>query len=104
MTGVYEGHSVFSIFEDKLKFHQEIVENLNNRKFQQEKDVYDNYVDNALLRKISMILNMPTIRNISSNTTNGKTVIPSEEKFNQDEKNKNNKLEDNKEEQFLTIR
>ena len=51
-----------------------------------------------------MILNMPTIRNISSNTTNGKTVIPSEEKLNQDEKNKNNKLEDNKEEQFLTIR
>ena len=64
MTRVYEGHSIFSIFENDEKFHQQIIEQLNSRKFPKEINSQGDLVENSLLRKLSLILNTPSLKNI----------------------------------------
>ena len=50
LTSVFDGHSVFSIFEANDIFYQQIVDQINERKFPEQKDIFDNKVCNAFIR------------------------------------------------------
>ena len=50
LTSIFDGHSVFSIFEANDIFYQQILDQINERKFSEQKDIFDNKVCNAFIR------------------------------------------------------
>ena len=61
---IYEGHTIFSIFASQEKLFEHIAEKLKETKFRDEKDIFGNRIQNSFIRKLSIILNMPTEQNM----------------------------------------
>ena len=56
----YEGHTVFSLFFDKIRVYEQILAQLQEMEFETEEDVNDIEVENGYIRRLYRVLNIPT--------------------------------------------
>lgn len=60
MTCVFSGHSLFSIFSDDIKLHEQVVEQINETPFPNEQDIDEQDLQHHFLRRLFRILSLPT--------------------------------------------
>lgn len=56
----YEGHTIFSIFFDRIEVFEQIFEQLSNQEFLPEEDINGFMVENSYLRRLHRVLHLPT--------------------------------------------
>ena len=56
----YEGHTVFSLFFDRIRVYEQILAQLQEMEFEPQEDVNGLEVENGYLRRLYRTLNVPT--------------------------------------------
>ena len=57
---VFEGHTAFSLFFDRIRVYEQILAQLEEMEFEPEEDVNGLEVENGYLRRLYRALNVPT--------------------------------------------
>ena len=60
IVSTFEGHTIFSIFQEHIAVYEQILEQMQEHEFLNEKDFNGNVVENSYLRRIYRILLIPT--------------------------------------------
>ena len=60
MLSVYEGHTIFSIFQFNPQVYEQIHKQIRSRTFEESIDAFKNPTENVFLRRLFRILNIPT--------------------------------------------
>ena len=60
MLGTYEGHSIFSLFFDRIEVYEQILSQLQDYEFEEEEDINGQDCESSLLRRLYRVLNLPT--------------------------------------------
>lgn len=57
----FEGHTIFSIFWDRIQVFEQILSQLQEEEFEDEDDSNGQDTENSRLRRLYRILNLPTM-------------------------------------------
>ena len=60
ILGTYEGHTIFSIFINRMEAYEKILEQLSEREFEDEINIFQKQVQNSFLRRLYRIISLPT--------------------------------------------
>ena len=60
IISVYEGHSIFSIFQDHIEVYEQIQLQLESKEFPKEQNQHGDDAENGFLRRLHRVLTMPT--------------------------------------------
>ena len=55
----YEGHTIFSIFFDRIVVYEQILAQLTDQVFEDAEDMHGTGVENSYLRRLYRVLNRP---------------------------------------------
>lgn len=56
----FDSHTVFSIFADSVKFHEQMLEQINESEFAEEEQDDETMLENNVLRRLYRVLTLPT--------------------------------------------
>lgn len=56
----YQGHTIFSIFQENIEVYDQIVSQINHQEFEEEEDFDGQDVENNYQRRLYRILSLPT--------------------------------------------
>ena len=56
----FDSHTLFSIFADKVKFHEQMLEQVNDTEFSEEEQEDESLLENNILRRLYRVLTLPT--------------------------------------------
>ena len=60
ILSTYEGHTIFSVFLEKLKVFEEILSKFKGSKYEDEQNKMKKMAENSVIRRLYRILSMPT--------------------------------------------
>ena len=55
----FEGHTIFSIFQEHIAVYEQILSQLKDQEFENEQDGNGDDAENSFLRRLYRVLNMP---------------------------------------------
>ena len=60
MLCVYRGHSAFSIFAQQVKFHEQMLIQIEEGEFPEEEQPDESFLESNILRRLFQVLNIQT--------------------------------------------
>ena len=60
MLSTYEGHTIFSLFWDRIEVYEQILSQLQDFDFEDEEDINGQDCESSYLRRLYRVLNLPT--------------------------------------------
>lgn len=60
LLSIYKGHSAFSIFAKEVKFHEQVLIQMQETEFEEEEQADESLLENNVLRRIYRVLNLQT--------------------------------------------
>ena len=60
IVAIYQGHTIFSIFQNRVRVVEQILSQLEDQEFEEEDDIYGLDVENSYLKRLYRTLTLPT--------------------------------------------